>query len=300
MFITVRSFILGSVVIGNVVNAGISLKASSGPFCSSSVSWVELLESDSSLPSVIKCMDEVAPVLTLGLNKTKLVSQLKYLKSKCNYKGSLQIPEKLEFKLNEHLDEEFIEKSIASLEQYREQKIEIKIVRMLPMPLACNQIKLALPSEIKIEGKNFFRWVLVTESASVTLSGEFKVIKEVPVLKSNLSMGDRISSEDWLSEKRDITFQHDVLSRAEEFEGRSLARGLVAGAIIRIQDLKREFLVEKNQMVKVKMGGAEFEITSMAIAESSGYQGDWIKLKNTDTQKSFTGIAVAKGLVEVR
>lgn len=282
------------------VHANIILKAKAGPFCSSRVSWAELFDFDSSLASTVACMDAASPVFTDGLSKNKLVSQLKNLKSKCNYKGGLQIPEKIEFILIDHLDEAFIEQSIAGIDYYREQKIEIKIVRMLPITLSCNQIKRALGSEIKIEGKNFFRWNFITETANITLTGEFKVLKEVPVLKTGLSMGARISSADWLVEKRDITFQNDVLNEAEVFEGRSLARGLVAGSMIRLQDLKREFLVEKNQMVKIEMGGVDFEITSMAIAESSGYQGDWIKLKNPDTLKSFTGVAIAKGIVEIR
>jgi flagella basal body P-ring formation protein FlgA len=235
-----------------------------------------------------------------------LVSQLKNLKTQCHYNGSLQIPEKVEVKIGELIDEEFIEKSIASLAAFRNQKIEIKILRMIPLKLFCQQIKSALVSEIKIEGKNFFRWNLdfdginTSGGTNITLSGEFKVMKDVPVLKAGLSIGDRISSEDWTLERRDITFQHDVLDRPDEFEGHSLLRGLISGSFIRLQDLKREFLVEKNQIVKIKMAGSEFEITSMAIAESSGFQGDWIKLKNPDTLKSFTGVAVSKGLVEIR
>jgi flagella basal body P-ring formation protein FlgA len=296
----VSSFIFLALVISVKAHANISLKTHSGPFCSAIVSWAELLESENPISSIVKCMDENAPVITTNLNKNKLVSQLKTLKTKCNYRGGLQIPEKFEIKLGDRLDEDFIEKSIAVTEQFHEQKIDIKMVRMLPMQLSCGQIKKALISNIKLESKNFFRWSIETDAAPIVLTGEFKVLKDVPVTKTNLSMGDRLSSADWMIEKRDVTFQNDVLSQAEEFEGRSLARGLTAGSMIRLQDLKREFLVEKNQMVKVKMGGTEFEITSMAIAESSGYQGDWIKLKNPDTQKSFTGVAIAKGLVEVR
>jgi flagella basal body P-ring formation protein FlgA len=291
---------------GLASNTTMSIKSSVGPFCSSNVSWTEMLDYEESLLSTVKCMDEVSPLKSLGLNKTRLVSQLKNLKTQCHYNGSLQIPEKVEVKIGELIDEEFIEKSIASLAAFRNQKIEIKILRMIPLKLFCQQIKSALVSEIKIEGKNFFRWNLdfdginTSGGTNITLSGEFKVMKDVPVLKAGLSIGDRISSEDWTLERRDITFQHDVLDRPDEFEGHSLLRGLISGSFIRLQDLKREFLVEKNQIVKIKMAGSEFEITSMAIAESSGFQGDLIKLKNPDTLKSFTGVAVSKGLVEIR
>jgi flagella basal body P-ring formation protein FlgA len=312
MTIKILIQILGILTAASYAQAGISLKVKAGPFCSAKVSWMELLESDLQLDSIVQCLDEVAPVMTSDLTKTKLVSQLKNLKGKCKYRGSLQIPEKFEVTMGDRLSEEFIERSIASLPQYYENKLEIKIVRLLPIRIACHQIKMAKVREIKVEGKNFFRWTLPTEAGgekiiggtsdggTVTLTGEFKVEKEVAVLKSGLAIGDRVSSDDWQIEKRDITFQNDVLSKAEEFEGRSLARGLVAGSMIRVQDLKREFLVEKNQMVKVQMGGGDFEITAMAIAESSGYQGDWVKLRNPETSKTFTGVAIAKGLVEVR
>lgn len=280
--------------------SGVVVKSKIGPLCSASISWSEVLMEPSVREAWVTCLDKLQPLNTADINKNKLVGYLRQLKGKCALTGNMQIPEQLQVQREVHLSDEFIEYKLAQIPQYRDSQLEVKIVRRMPNTTSCDQIQMASIADIKIEGKNFFRWNLPTDTGSVAITGEFKLLKEVPVLKVGLGIGDRVSSEDWVTEKRDITFQSDVLLKAEDFEGRSLARGLVSGSVIRLADLKREFLVEKNQMVKVRMGGADFEISAMALAESSGYQGDWIKLKNPDSQKTFTGVAITKGVVEVR
>jgi flagella basal body P-ring formation protein FlgA len=280
--------------------SGVHIKAKIGPLCSKTLSWAEVLVAPEKNEKLISCLDQNILLPSSDLSRAKIVAHLKQVKAKCAWVGSLQIPEDLSILRGEHLNDDFLENQLSLLPQFFNHKVEVKMLRRNPISTSCDQIHVTNKSEIKIEGKNYFRWNLPIEGGSMSVTGEFKLLKEVPVLKVNLGIGDRISTDDWVLEKRDVTFQVDVLDKPEDFEGRSLARGLVSGSPIRWVDLKREFLVEKNQMAKVRMGGSDFEITATAMAESSGYQGDWIKLKNTDSQKSFTGVAVAKGVVEVR
>lgn len=302
----------------------IQLKVAAGPFCLPQVDWTEIATFSSSEAKLIFCMNDKIPLKLSDLSKTQILQTLKKVKSDCGYKGNIQIPENLQWKTASVLNSEALEKIIlknflknammgeAAVESVKNnvsaeenalaqtQDVKIQVLHQSNDKIKCAELQTLDAKDLKFESKNFMRWNLLTQSGPLSLTAEFKVFKKIPVLKRNLSMGDRLSSEDWEWAEKDVTFNSSVLINPELFEGHALAKGMVAGQSISSHDLKREFLVEKSQMVKVRMSGADFEISSQAIADSSGYQGDWVKLKNLDTQKAFAGVVVGRGLVEVR
>jgi flagella basal body P-ring formation protein FlgA len=149
----------------------------------------------------------------------------------------------------------------------------------------------SLPVEVTIPnaGKRTF-WV----------SGTLTVMKSVPVTTRSLGAGERVSSEDFVMQDKDVTFANDIAANHVDFSASVLARSISSGQVLWRSVLKREFAVKSGEIVKVTAGSNDWEVTIDGIAQASGYIGDTVNVKIPRTQKLVSGLLTAKGVVEVR
>ncbi len=291
-----------------------SLKSNWGDLCFQNIDWSNISDfKDKSgedakdvSNNIFSCLNEKVILNKNNLSHKLILEKVKQGKEICDIQANLQVPESIKWEqvsvLTEGFLNNFVKSELKKTSQYTSDDPIVKIIRFSPTNLSCRDLRLSIDKPLQFEAKNFVRIYFESEKvhSSLSLGVEFSILRKVPVLNKNLFIGDRVSSEDWILSEKDITFKNQVLTEPESFEGRALSRGLSAGQFITSQDLKREYLVEKSQMVKVKMMGSDFEISSQATAEASGYLGDYIKLKNPDSQKIFAGTIIGKGLVEVK
>lgn len=146
-----------------------------------------------------------------------------------------------------------------------------------------------LPMRYKEDNKIKTAWI----------TGQTVLKKRAPVAKRQLSIGDRVSADDFSFELVDLTFARDTVPSEKMLLGASITRSIAAGKPIMSSDLKREPYVQKGQVVKIILGNPDFEITTQGISEQNGFLGEVIRLKSSDNQKIFSGTIVEKGTVRI-
>ncbi len=134
----------------------------------------------------------------------------------------------------------------------------------------------------------------------IFVQGNLKIIKEVPIVKTNLNHGQRIQRDDVSFEKRDITFSRDVIPTAEEIHGSEVAGNVSPNQIIWKRNLKRKMALTRGAPVQVAIQNQGWHIRLSGIAQDSGYVGDTVKVMNPDTKRLIVGIIKEDGLVEVK
>ncbi len=139
---------------------------------------------------------------------------------------------------------------------------------------------------------NFLRKIFV--------QGNLRILKEVPIVKRNLQYGERIQRDDVSFEKRDITFNRDIIPSAEELYGSEIAGGVSTNQILWTRNLKRKMALTRGAPVQVTVQNQGWRIHLTGIAQDSGYIGDTVKILNPATKKVIVGVINADGMVEVK
>ncbi len=128
---------------------------------------------------------------------------------------------------------------------------------------------------------------------------EIKRYQKVPVLNRSIKIGDVITPDLLVLEKRLITNLRETAQTMSSIDGMQAIRFMNAGQMILFSDLKKEQVMKKGQMVKAIIGNPAFEVSISAQVEESGSIGDVIKIRNLDSQKVFAAKVVERGLVRI-
>jgi flagella basal body P-ring formation protein FlgA len=132
------------------------------------------------------------------------------------------------------------------------------------------------------------------------VTGEFRVFQKIPVVLRNYGLNEKLDVHDLELRKKEITFSPGYVSKIDDLAGRTLSYPVSQGEPVQIRHKKPENTVEKGQIIQVQYQGNNFVVTSSAVAEQSGSVGDYVKIKNLDSQKTLSGVVLGKGLVEVQ
>ena len=133
-----------------------------------------------------------------------------------------------------------------------------------------------------------------TPAAKTPPAPEFR---QVVVAATNLPAG-LVLQRDSLKLDR---MEADKISKAhyldnQGLEGQELLRAVRAGEPIRTSDLRPATLVKRGEMVLMTVGSpATFEISVKAEAMQDGRVGEQIKLRNTESGKTLSGVVTGKG-----
>jgi flagella basal body P-ring formation protein FlgA len=83
--------------------------------------------------------------------------------------------------------------------------------------------------------------------------------------------------------------------------GRLATRTLLVGTILReglTADKKPDLLIQRNQIVKMRVEGRGFSVIAKGLALQPGRPGDFIKVRNVDSQRVVVGRVAFDGAVE--
>ena len=134
----------------------------------------------------------------------------------------------------------------------------------------------------------------------VAVSGRLLEIVEVPVLNRRVAAGEVITARDidWLPQQADRV-AGNVVTEAEALIGSSPRRGLRAGQPVRISEVGEPVLVEKNQMVLLRVQTAAMQLTAQGRAMEDGARGETVRVLNPKSSAVVTGRVADAGLVMV-
>jgi flagella basal body P-ring formation protein FlgA len=137
-------------------------------------------------------------------------------------------------------------------------------------------------------------------SQSYFVTGASEIFRRALVTRRTVNSGDRLNSEDIESKVINATYLKGSLLTEAEVNGHLVARALVLGQPLVSGDVKREPAASRGQLMKVIAGNEELEVTMQAVAEETGFVGDLIRLKNSETQKQISGKILEKGVVKLQ
>jgi flagella basal body P-ring formation protein FlgA len=128
---------------------------------------------------------------------------------------------------------------------------------------------------------------------------QIKRYQNIPVLNRSAKMGDVITRNMLVIEKRQLMNTRETILNKEAIEGMQTSRFINAGQALTYSDLKKETILKRGQIVKVLVGNQSFEVSMSGQAEEAGALGDIVKIKNLDSQKVFAAKVVERGVVRI-
>jgi flagella basal body P-ring formation protein FlgA len=136
--------------------------------------------------------------------------------------------------------------------------------------------------------------------ASATVSGEALQMVEVPVPNRRIRRGETISDADlvWKRVAADRLKRNHVVA-AENLVGQSARRGLQPDRPVRDTDVRAPVLVGKNSLVTLELTTERMRLTAQGRALQDGAAGEVIRVVNTKSNTTVTGVVVADGTVSV-
>ena len=123
--------------------------------------------------------------------------------------------------------------------------------------------------------------------------------KLVYILKNQKSKGDRIEASDLvLSSKRKI-LSKGAFDDLTLVLGRRTKKSLKVGEILKERHLGQDWLVHKNQQIKIENKFGEIYVTMEGIALSNGVKGDRILVRNISSNKVIEGFVKSEKKISI-
>jgi len=285
--------------------------------CGDHVSWSSLMPELSQTES--ECLDSNEPLnmnnlltdnqdvskviaspTVFSVKREQLVKILKSVKLMCLEHAELKIPSQIQMNFVSKLSTEFFQIWLESELKKNYPNKNTKITQVTVPKIECGSSHLVQWGSFTIESKSTFRFLMVVDEKKLGVSGEFRLYQKIPIAKRNINALEKIAETDFEIQDKDVTFSPGYVSKIEEMSGKTLLSPVSQGSPVELKALKQEYQVEKGQIVQIQFQGPNFLVSATALAEQNGILGEFIKIKNTETQKILSGVVTGKGLVEVK
>lgn len=152
--------------------------------------------------------------------------------------------------------------------------------------------------------RRFTAWLVAPANGPVAsrtrVTGQMIRMLNVPVLNRRIGSNQLIRPDDikWI-EVRSRRVQDNVVTSAEELIGMASKRTLRAGAPIQTSDIRRPLLIKKGGMVIMVLKTPYMTLTSQGRALDDGSNGDAIRIKNTQSNKTVQAVVTGAGRARV-
>ncbi len=132
------------------------------------------------------------------------------------------------------------------------------------------------------------------------VSGRLLVKKKVPVATRILNSGERVQKADFAWEYRDTSYAIDGIPTSEDMVGKKVRRALRAGEVLWSGLLEKEKAIRRGDLVTIRSGEKNWEVSLSVIAQQDAYIGDIVNLKHPKTNTVLVGQVIGQGEVELR
>jgi flagellar basal body P-ring formation protein FlgA len=134
---------------------------------------------------------------------------------------------------------------------------------------------------------------------TIQIPVQMQVFRQVLVTSHPLARGDIAGPADVHTEERDITrLGYGYIESLDQITGHSLARPLIAGAVLEPGDLNGRQVVQAGEEVALiaDLGGIEVRTSGMAL--DGGDTGAHLQVRNGNSGRIIDGIVVGPGQVQ--
>lgn len=171
----------------------------------------------------------------------------------------------------------------------------------IPLPVGKSQTLALDRVEVMAQTQRFQAWIRYPDvQEPLRVSGRIAPCVWVPVLKEPMDTGQAIQDHhiDHQKKMKDQVASGYAL-KADELVGRVAAHPLKPGLPLRLQDVKRDIVIKKGQLVQVVCERSGLFVSVKARTLEEGGLGDTIKATNLDSKKEIYGVVRDSQTLEV-
>lgn len=136
--------------------------------------------------------------------------------------------------------------------------------------------------------------------APAWISGRLLLKKKVPVANRVIASQERVQKEDFTWEYRDTSYAVDGIPTVDDMVGKRVKQGVRAGDVLWSSLLEKEKAIRRGELVTVKSGDKNWEVSISVVAQQDAFIGDVINLKHPKTNAALSGQVTGQGEVELR
>lgn len=208
------------------------------------------------------------------------------------------LPQKVSLQFESQLSKSHLERRMMNVLSAKEGQAKVE-VRIHALPKVSDEIAFVDWSYVK-RGSFLLPLSLKNDPNPLLISAQTKVSKLLPVAQKNISTQFRVQQEDLKLDWVDVTFAKEGELSQAQIIGHSLNRSLMFGQAVWPSFIKREPTIKKGQLIRAKVGGADYEIYVSVVAEEAGFIGDTIVVKPTETQKKLSALIESKESIRIQ
>ncbi len=188
-----------------------------------------------------------------------------------------------------------------------ESQVVESVVVTLPKNLMAvkeyDSVTISVPRQ-HFSGDRMFVSVMVKNESKVVsrmnVIASIRLISQVVVATRDVKRGEILSLNNVVVETKSIPPSgNKVIDNLDEVIGREASRNIPRGATIRRDRIITPNMVSTGDMVTVVAQRGGLHITSVAKAKQDGDVGDWIRVMNTESKRTFNAKITGPGSVMV-
>ncbi|MCH6255852.1 flagellar basal body P-ring formation chaperone FlgA [Puniceicoccaceae bacterium K14] len=120
-------------------------------------------------------------------------------------------------------------------------------------------------------------------------------------IQTNLKAGEIAAASDLEVRRADLLVESSAIpADPKQLERHEYSRNLNSGRVLQWADLTERSIIKKGEVVEVNAKSGLLAISTRAIARQNGVEGDFIVLRNLDSNKEFSGLVVSENKVQVK
>ncbi|VAX21276.1 hypothetical protein MNBD_NITROSPINAE04-748 [hydrothermal vent metagenome] len=136
--------------------------------------------------------------------------------------------------------------------------------------------------------------------ARLNVVADVKLARDVVVAKKSISRGGTLGADDVEIVSKTVgPFEKLVEPDISKVAGMQAVRNIRAGAILRLNQISWPKMVSAGDVVSIIAKSGAMVITVTGEARQDGDRGEWIKVTNTESKKTFNAKVTGPGEVKV-
>jgi flagella basal body P-ring formation protein FlgA len=135
----------------------------------------------------------------------------------------------------------------------------------------------------------------------IRVTGRLYQMKNIPVLVHPMGRNEIIRKRDiQLIKLRSDKIQRSSIVKAENLVGMAPRRNLRAGIPVRMSEIRRPLLVEKNSLVTIYLKTPLMSLSAKGKALESGGKGDTVRIRNNQSKHVIDAVVTGANTVSVQ
>lgn len=128
-----------------------------------------------------------------------------------------------------------------------------------------------------------------------------KAYADIPVASYSLPMGKRLSSDDIMIQRREISeLGRGYIDSSERIIGHITRRPIPRGSVFTPSAIKRDLVVKRGQKITIIAKNSGFSVKAQGEAQKDGGIGDIIPIKNLKSSRIVEAKIISAGTAEIQ